>query len=116
MNGNTAFCGLECSQCPAYVAAQTDDNRLRAETAQLWSKEYNIEVNPEGINCDGCKSDSGRLINHCSVCKIRKCGIEKQVSTCAHCDDFACDTLNKFFAVVPQAEENLIVIRNSLSN
>lgn len=116
MYSKTAFCGLDCGKCPAYAAAQTDDDRLRAETAETWSAEYKIEVNPEDINCDGCRSGSTRLISHCSVCEVRKCSLEKQVSNCAHCDEYACDRLNKFFAVVPQAKENLTIIRNSLLN
>ena len=63
------------------------------------------------INCDGCKSDSKRLINYCSICEIRKCAQEQGVENCAYCSDYACEKLTKFFAMVPHAKTSLEKIR-----
>jgi hypothetical protein len=37
--------------------------------------------------------------------------MDKGVKNCAFCDDFACDKLNKFFAMVPEAQERLESLR-----
>ena len=50
-----AYCGLNCSKCEAYIATQENDDQKREETAQIWSKLYMVEINPDQINCDGCK-------------------------------------------------------------
>ena len=41
-------CGLICSECPAYVATQKDDNQMRATVAADWSKEFGGSFKPEG--------------------------------------------------------------------
>ena len=72
-----AYCGLDCAKCDAFIATKNNDNQKRIETAKNWSKEYNAEIKPEHINCDGCMSKSNKLFNHCLVCEIRKCAITK---------------------------------------
>ena len=114
MSKMTAFCGLICSECGAFIATQNNDDEKRAEVAQLWSKQYNVELKPEDINCDGCTSNSERLIGHCRVCEIRKCGKEKAVINCAHCEDYICQKLDGFFKMVPDAKKNLDDIRSHL--
>jgi hypothetical protein len=39
-------------------------------------------------NCEGCKSEGGKLGPFCEVCALRKCASEKEVLTCAHCDEY----------------------------
>jgi hypothetical protein len=106
-----ACCGLDCDQCPAYVATQKNDDALRAETAKKWSAQFNAKISPSDINCDGCQSDSERLFSHCSICEIRKCCREKKLSTCARCPEYPCDKLAAFLANVPTAKANLEAIR-----
>ena len=68
-----AYCGIKCwAACP--------------------EKEY-----PD--HCGGCKSEGGKRGHFCVICSIRKCASEKQVLTCAHCDEYpACeaDTWTKY--------------------
>ena len=97
MDEMIAYCGIICTGCDAFVATQNNDEAKRKEVAALWRKEFNVDVKPEDINCDGCLADSDRLLGHCYVCEIRKCGQEKRVVNCAYCDDYACDKLVKFF-------------------
>jgi hypothetical protein len=104
------FCGLICSACPAYLATQKDDDTERKEVAEMWSKEFNTSMSPEDINCDGCLSDE-RVFHHCTVCNIRLCGKEKGILNCAYCDVYACEKLNGFFEVVPDAKKTLDQIR-----
>ncbi len=114
MDKMIAFCGIVCTECPAFLATQKDDDNERTKVAELWSKEFKAEIKPEDINCDGCLLESGRLFGHCKVCEIRKCGQERNVKNCAYCDDYACEKLNKFFGMAPDAKATLEEIRKSL--
>ncbi|MCK4527151.1 DUF3795 domain-containing protein [candidate division WOR-3 bacterium] len=114
MDEMIAFCGLTCSKCPALLATQKDDNNERKKVAEFWSKEFNQEIKVEDINCDGCLVENGRLFNYCKICKIRKCGLEKGVENCAYCNDYACEELNKFFDMAPEAKQNLEEIRKQI--
>ena len=106
-NNDLIFCcGLDCSQCSAYIATQTNDNNKRVEVAQEWSAEYSADIKPEGINCNGCCSEKQKF-SHCSVCEIRKCCIKKEVANCAGCDMYICDKLENFFKMEPDARTAL---------
>lgn len=104
-------CGIVCSTCPAYIATQTNDDSLRAKTAQEWSEMFKADIKAENINCDGCPSNGPRLFAHCLECGIRKCAREKKLANCAACPEYACSQLQEFFAMVPQARETLEELR-----
>lgn len=107
------FCGLICSECPAYLATQKDDDNERKKVAEMWSKEFNETIKSEDINCDGCLDDE-RVFNYCKKCEIRKCGLEKNLKNCAYCDDYACEKLEKFFEMAPEAKTTLEKIRKDM--
>ena len=109
-----AFCGLDCSGCPAYIGTQKDDNEMRAKLAEEWSKEYGANFKPEDINCDGCTSKA-RHIPYCAMCEIRVCGIKKGVENCAFCDEYKCEKLTKFHEMAPEAGKNLEAINKQMS-
>ena len=106
-----AFCGIVCTECPAFLTTERDDNNERKRIAESWSKQYNADIKPEDINCEGCLSESGKIFSYCKVCEIRKCGQEKGLKNCAYCDDYACEKLNMFFNMVPYAKITLEEIR-----
>ena len=64
-----AYCGLVCSDCPTYLATQTNDDLARERTASYYSKQFGFDIKPAEINCDGCKSD-GILIAYCLACDL----------------------------------------------
>jgi hypothetical protein len=107
----TAFCGINCAECPAYIATQSNDNAAREKVAKEWQKMYNPNIKASDINCDSCTSSSTKLFNHCHECKIRQCGIDKKVTNCAHCQEYACDKLTEFFNMVPNCKTTLDAIR-----
>ncbi len=115
MDEMISICGLLCNECPAYLATQADDDEKRAEVAKQWSEQFKSEIKAEDINCDGCLSDNGRLFGHCQVCEIRKCGREKKVTNCAHCEEYSCEKLDNFFNMVPDAKKRLDGIRINLN-
>jgi len=108
-----SYCGLKCHDCGAFRATQNNDDKLREQVAGLWSKQYNARLSAEDINCDGCTTRSDTLFRHCRVCKIRKCAVETGVASCADCGNYACDTLESFFRMVPEARITLEGLRNS---
>ncbi len=109
-----AYCGLVCSECPAYLATQQDDNAARKKVAELWAKQFNMPMKPEDINCDGCTTSEGkRHVGHCHICEIRKCAKGRVVVNCAYCDDYGCQKLTQFFTMAPHAKATLEKVRKS---
>jgi hypothetical protein len=106
-----AKCGLTCSECPAYIATQNNDDALRAETAKKWSTMFKADIQPADINCDGCQSESRKLFSYCNTCEIRKCARERKLATCAGCPDYSCEKLDAFLANVPEARATLEGLR-----
>ena len=96
-----AYCGLDCTECDAYKATQTNDQALREKIAADWTKMHGFNFLPEMINCTSCKS-SGAKIGHCSDCEMRKCASGKNLKNCGACSDFkTCKTINDFITMVP---------------
>lgn len=107
-----AYCGIDCTECPAYLATVNNDDDQRRTVAENWSRDYNSDVRPEHINCEGCLPGQSIYFSHCTVCEIRACGKGRGVHNCAHCDDFACEKLERFFELVPDARNRLTEIRS----
>ncbi len=85
MDEMIGYCGYQCHLC----AARSDDPEIRQKLVDGWRKIFGHEMyTVENVHCDGCKSD-GHLAD--SQCQARPCAIERDVESCAHCDDFVCD-------------------------
>ena len=106
-----AKCGIVCTECPAYIATQKNDDALRAETAKKWSEMFKADIKAADINCDGCQSESQRLFSYCQTCEIRKCAREKKAATCAACPEYSCAKLDAFLTQVPEARKVLEGLR-----
>jgi len=112
-----AYCGLDCTECPVFIATVNNDDALRLKTAKEWSKLYadqlsNKELLLEDMDCSGCKSKSGALFVGCKICPIKKCCEEKKYSHCAGCNEYdTCEMINGFFTCNQQAKQNLDKIR-----
>jgi hypothetical protein len=109
-----SICGNICNDFAAFKATLEDDDLKRKETAESWSKRYESDIKPEDINCEGCLSKGKIVFSYCNVCEIRKCGFEKGVENCAHCDEYICDKLEGFFKSVPDNRKVLDNIRNTI--
>jgi len=109
-----SYCGLVCSECAAYVATQADDREALERVAAQWREEYHAPtITVETVICDGCIASTGRHCGHWHECDIRICGADRAVTNCAHCADFACDKLERFFGFVPDARRVLEDVRDS---
>jgi len=106
-----APCGLDCAQCEAYKLTQTNDLEGQQALLAKWRVEYSSpDMTLEAVTCDGCLAGA-RHGGYCAACPIRACAVELAHSTCADCEQYACEKLQDFFQMAPQAKENLEVLR-----
>ncbi len=112
MTATTAYCGLDCRECEAYKATGAHDRKRKEQLVENWA-DKRVELAPEDIECDGCKSS--RLSAYCrKLCKIRPCAIEKGVDTCAECSEYPCGTLKEYLLTDPVAAKNIEKISRGL--
>ncbi len=109
MNKMMSYCGLLCSECGAYKSTANNDDSLRKQTAEEWSRMYGAEIKAEDINCLGCKSDVN--FSYCGMCKVRVCNVEKNLNNCSECDSFSCDNLEEILKHAPEVRERLNLLR-----
>ena len=102
-----AYCGLNCAECPVYLATLSGYEYSKEKIAREWSKIYNTDISPDDINCIGCKSREGIHFSHCYECSIRLCAEERSIATCADCAEFPCIDLKEMFDLIPVAKKNL---------
>ena len=106
-----AYCGLDCSKCIGYLATQSGDKHQIDEVAKKWSKQFNADIKPEHVICDGCKTKKRESFHCANFCKIRKCCIKKKYDSCIECNDFACSDLEFILNNAPEVKENLEKIK-----
>ena len=113
-----AYCGLTCQACPIYLATRQENAEeqasMRAEIARLCRQNYGMDYASADItDCDGCRTEGGRLFSGCSKCPVRNCAREKGLENCAYCAEYACEQLEKHFKSDPTAKTRLDEIRRS---
>ena len=114
-----AYCGLDCMECPTYIAAQTGDRALQEKTAREWSQKYAAftgrdDLRAEEMVCDGCTAVDERVFVGCRVCPMRKCARKHAYATCAECGRFeSCKPLNGFFTQASEAKARLETLRGN---
>jgi hypothetical protein len=117
-----AYCGLNCATCQIYLATRETDpkkqRQMREQIVLAIKKYLGEEKQVEDItDCDGCKTQGGRIYSNCQKCQIRKCASGKGFENCAYCSEYACDKLSKFFDSEGEeagAKKRLDAIRKSL--
>jgi hypothetical protein len=112
-----SYCGLTCKTCPIFWATKEEDKeiqkRMRIKIAQISNEMYKTNYTWEDItDCDGCRSESGRLFSGCYNCEIRKCVREKSFITCGHCPDYVCNKLQVLYDTDKDAKILLDIIRS----
>jgi hypothetical protein len=117
MDKMIAYCGLTCTDCPAYKATQANDQAALEQVAAEWREMFNApQITAESVVCDGCLRTDGRLSGYCAHCGVRACAMERGVVNCAHCGDYeTCDTLAEFLTHAPEAKVTLDDIRSALA-
>ncbi|HCL56294.1 MAG TPA: hypothetical protein DHW82_04705 [Spirochaetia bacterium] len=86
----TAPCGLDCFNCPMYLA--NTDSQLRKKISERLGIAYETSV------CAGCRNEKGKIAfqGMKNTCKTYCCAQEKNVDFCHECADFPCDNLHPF--------------------
>jgi hypothetical protein len=119
MNRMMSYCGLFCDTCPIHQATLEINKKaqtiMRVEIARLCREQYGMNYRLEDItDCDGCRTENGRLFSGCRTCEIRKCASGKAVENCAYCDEYACDNLEDFLIKEPTAKTHLDEVRSRI--
>jgi len=111
-----AACGLVCSDCPAYIACQTDDAELSKRTAAAWGSD-DSPVLADDVNCDGCTTAHGVRWAWCEQCAVRTCASNRGVKNCAVCPDYGCSILEAFLEMAgEEARKRLATLRPTSLN
>lgn len=84
----TSPCGLDCFNCPLYLAG-TDDV-LRGKLAEQ------LKIAPGAAQCGGCRNQGGKVpaIGRCEPCYIYRCICDHEFDFCGDCPGFPCDYLH----------------------
>ena len=90
-----APCGIVCTECPAYLATESNDLKKLQEIADQWSSEGQL-YQAKDMLCDGCFSD--RVFASCTECDARQCAIQKGYRVCSVCSIYPCDRLNEVWS------------------
>ena len=86
----TSPCGLDCFNCPAYLA--NEDMNLRAGIAERF------HLSLEAAKCAGCRNEKGTIsfLGSKKPCDVFLCTSEKGIAFCYECADFPCDHLHPY--------------------
>ncbi len=106
-----AVCGIICSECDAYQATQAQDQAALERVAAAWREQFSPDITVDAVICDGCLASDGRRCSYCSECSIRACALDRGLSSCAYCADYACDILQEFFGHASELRETLDALR-----
>ena len=112
----TAYCGLECGHCPIHLATLEPDElkrtALRLSIARECTDHYGMNLRADEIgDCDGCRSETGRIFGPCNTCEVRRCARTSRLESCAFCPEFACEKLHKVLTDDPGARGRLEALR-----
>jgi hypothetical protein len=96
----TAPCGLDCFNCPMYLA--NENEKLRTAISK------NIGIPFEKAVCKGCRNEKGTIpfLGMTEPCNVYKCIEKKGLSYCCDCSDFPCDHLHPYAEMAAQRPHN----------
>ena len=96
----TAPCGLDCFNCPVYLAAGNEE--LRAKIAAATG------VPVESVVCRGCREEGGTIpfLGMSEPCNTYRCAAGRDVAFCCDCPDFPCDNLHPYADRASQVPHN----------
>ncbi len=86
----SAPCGLDCFNCPMYLA--NEDKKLRSVISERLGIPY------EKATCKGCRNEDGQIefLGMTQPCNVYKCIIKKDIQFCCDCEQFPCDHLHPY--------------------
>ena len=98
MDDRTRFgiCGLDCMNCSIHLRTEEELNYWR-----------NQNVDPNGIACNGCRSDRNDCHWSRDCTLLDCCFYEKKMDFCGECSDFPC---NKVLEWIGEMEHHRIAV------
>lgn len=93
-----SVCGVMCSDCPAFHAAEKGET-YQQQVVEAWHRIYKLNESPEHINCSGCLGMDEELFYTSRTCQARRCCLSKGYRSCAECVVENCPDLEKAQAV-----------------
>jgi hypothetical protein len=86
----TSPCGLDCFNCPMYLA--NEDTNLRTNISER------LSLPIETAKCEGCRNARGTIsfLGDNKPCGVFRCTSEKGIAYCYECADFPCDNLHPY--------------------
>ena len=96
----TAPCGLDCFNCPMFLAQENEG--LRAAISK------NLGIPLEQASCRGCRSQNGTIaaLGMTEPCSVYRCIEGKQLGFCYECPDFPCDRLHPYADMASKVPHN----------
>jgi hypothetical protein len=96
----TAPCGLDCFNCPMFLAGE-DGNLRKGIAARLG-------ISEEKAFCPGCRELGGTIgfLGMKEPCNVYKCISAKGLDFCSDCTDFPCDHLHPYADRAAQVPHN----------
>jgi len=73
-------CGGYCGGCTDYLAYINKDEKLKRKIAGEFSKQFDMDINPEDSGCLECHGSIHKP--WCTSCSIRGCAEERGMLTC----------------------------------
>lgn len=100
------FCGINCTECSAYKATVTTDEKLMQHVQDTFGDGKGTRTD---WVCLGCLASERALIaKYCATCRIRSCAVEHEVVNCSACSEFdGCEQLYPFL----KTEDAAVVLR-----
>ena len=96
----TAPCGLDCFNCPMYLANKNE--KLRNVIAER------LNIPFEKAVCGGCRNEKGIIafLNMTEPCYVYKCTESRGINFCCDCSEFPCDHLHPYADKASQLPHN----------
>ncbi|NQV19325.1 MAG: DUF3795 domain-containing protein [Armatimonadetes bacterium] len=99
----TSPCGLDCFNCPLYLANKNE--KLRKTISERTGISYEKAI------CKGCRNENGTIpfLNMTEPCNVYKCIEKKGFKFCCDCPDFPCDHLHPYADKASEVPHNIKV-------
>jgi len=96
----TEPCGLDCFNCPMYLA--NENEKLRNMIAEK------LNITLEKTACEGCRNENGTIafLNMPEPCSVYKCSEKREIHFCCDCSEFQCDHLHPYADKASQFPHN----------
>lgn len=104
-----AACGIDCTQCDAYVATVANDIKLKEDCARKWSSQ-NCTFSAEEIECHGCQASDWKMTQ---CCEIKACAMSRGYNFCSYCGEYPCVKFNAPSEILDKIKQAHTLVHNS---